>query len=267
MKKIQALIVDDEPLSREGIALLLKDDAEVEVVGACADGRSALDEIRAKRPSLVFLDIQMPRLGGLETLQALPAGDRPAIIFVTAYDKYAIRAFELCAVDYLLKPFGDERFHTALGRAKQQIRQADFGEMERRARGLLEHLGRVGAPERAAESPRAPRLRFRSGRDILLLDADEIVWIEAQGNGSRLAGGGQVHRIRETLQSVEQRLDPARFLRTHRSFVVQVERIRKISSAMYGDLTLVMSDGTKVPLSRNYRAKLNALWPRPESQT
>jgi two-component system LytT family response regulator len=263
MKKIRALIVDDERLARDGIAMMLEADGDVEVIGTCADGEEALAMIRTKQPDLVYLDVQMPRLNGFEALEQLPPGRCPTVIFVTAYDHYAIRAFEAAAVGYLLKPFRDARFREALGRAKQQIRYAGLDDVQRQAKQLSERLrdleeGR--APVRA--SPVLPgRLTFKVGGDYLFVEADDIVWVEAQGEFIRICSAGQIHRVRESLQSLEQRLDPARYARIHRSFIVNMARIRRITPTLYGDYAVAMSDGAKVRLSRSYRHKLKTLLP------
>lgn len=259
MTALRALIVDDEPLAREAIAALLQDEPEVEVAGQCADGPSALAAIRRERPDLVFLDVQMPGLGGLEVVAALRPEERPAIIFTTAYDRHALRAFELSAVDYLLKPIGDARFHSAVERARTRIRQAGFEDAHVRLRRLLEHaLGAAGARAPDAPAP-AGRLGFRVGADYHLVDAAEIVWLEAQRDYVKLSAAGQTHLTRESLQEMEKRLDPGLFCRVHRSFIVNTSRIRKVSTGFGGELSLLMSDGVKIPVSRSRRANVSAL--------
>lgn len=262
MKKIRTLIVDDEPLARSGISALLRDDAEIEVVGSYADGRAAVDGIMGTDPDLLFLDVQMPRLSGIEVLEQVPAPRRPETIFVTAYDQYALRAFEVCAVDYLLKPFREVRFHEALGRAKERIRNDEIGDLKFRAAELIGYL-------RAGESGGAPlpppdlahdrRLVFRIGASQLFVNPGEIVWIEAQGDRVRLCESGQVHLVHESLHSVETRLDPRRFARVHRSFIVNLARVRKATPLLYGDCELTMGDGTSIPVGRACRAGLRNL--------
>jgi two-component system LytT family response regulator len=263
MRRIRTLIVDDEPLARDGIAVLLGGDAETEVIGACADGKAAIEEIREKRPDLVFLDVQMPRLNGFEALESLPEGSRPEVIFVTAYDKYAIRAFEVSAVDYLLKPFGNERFLGALRRAKERIRRAGYDEAHRSVVALLEHLrGPDGADAPSAGEPgpdRSGRLSFRIGGGVLFLAPESIAWIEAQGDAIKVCADGQAHAVRESLNGVEERLEGGTFLRVHRSFLVNTDRIMKVTSALYGDYVLQMDDGAKIPLSRSYRDRFKAV--------
>jgi len=251
MSKIRTLIVDDEPLAREGIALMLAQDPEVEVVGSCGDGQAALEEIRRMQPDLAFVDVHMPRLNGLDAVEQLPEVERPAIIFVTAHHQYAVRAFAACAVDYLLKPYRDDRFQSALLRAKEHVRRRQLERM----------------PRPSAESPPGPdtasaaRLVFKVGSDFVFLGSDELIWIEAQGNLVKLGVAGQTHRVRESLQRVEERLDSRQFVRVHRSFLINTRHIRRIEPVLYGDYRVLMSDGTKIRMSRSYRDRLRALLP------
>lgn len=262
MSKLRALIIDDEPLAQEGVALLLKDEPDIEVIGICADGHTALAEIRAKRPDLAFLDVQLPRLNGFEILEQLSPEERPAVIFITAYDRYAINAFEASAVDYLLKPFRDNRFKDAISRAKERMRRATSGEIQRWAEQLLSQL-KLQASAQFMPTTRKPesRLALRVRSDYVFVEQEDIVWIEAQGDSVRLSAGGEIITARESLQKIEVRLDVAKFQRVHRSFIVNVSEVKKITSALYGDYTLVMSDGVKIRLSRNYRDKLRLLIP------
>jgi two-component system LytT family response regulator len=266
MNKIRALIVDDEPLAREGIAVMLESDPEIEIVGMCSDGQAALEEIKSKKPDLAFLDIHMPRLDGIKALEKIPSENRPAIIFITAHDKYAVQAFESNAVDYLLKPFRDDRFRAAVTRAKDQIRRVNLGRMHEHAKALYEFFEKVNAPaaeavETPAGVPDGDRLVFKIAGDFVFLNPEDVVWVEAQGNSIKIGAAGQVHLVRESLQSVEDRLDPVRFARVHRSFVVNVKHIRRIVPVLYGDYDVLMSDGVKVRLSRSYREKLKELLP------
>jgi two-component system, LytTR family, response regulator len=263
MKKIRLLIADDEPLSRAGLAMLAERDDEVELVASCADGQSALEAIRAQRPDLALLDVQMPRLNGVEVVRALGPEERPMVIFVTAHREFAVQAFEMSAVDYLLKPFGDERFRSALGRAKERIRRPDLGELSRRTEQLSDRLSRIEERERsepgAAGATAPERVAFKVGGEYLLLAPGDVAWIEARGDSIRLGGAGGTHTVRETLQSVERRLDPDRFVRVHRSFLVNVGCVRRIAPTVYGDHDLLMSDGTRIRLSRSHRDKLRSL--------
>jgi two-component system LytT family response regulator len=256
MNRIRTLIVDDEPLAREGIALLLAQDPEMEVVGLCGDGQAALEEIRRQQPDLAFVDVHMPRLNGLDAIEQLPADERPAIIFVTAHNQYAVRAFAACAVDYLLKPFRDDRFQAALARAKDHVRRVHSTRMQRRAAAL----GAAHAPERGRPDAGA-RLVFKVGSEFVFLNPDELIWIEAQGNFVKLGVVGQTLLAREALQSVEERLDSGQFVRVHRSFLLNTRHIRRIVPVLYGDYRVLMSDGAKIRLSRSYRERLKALLP------
>lgn len=260
--KIRALIIDDEPLAREGIAVLLEGDPEIEVIGQCGDGVTAIQAIRRDHPDLVFLDIQMPKKDGFEVLEALAPGERPSIVFATAYAEHAIRAFEACAIDYLLKPFSDKRFQQALARAKDELRKNRTAEVEQRLQELLARVSdlRQGVTPKAAATPEyAERIVVKSSGDLHFIKASDVLWIEAQGDFVKVQTVAQTQLVRETLQSMEQKLDANRFIRIHRSFVINVEHIKRVAPALYGDHTVYMSDGSKLRLSRNYRGKLKAL--------
>lgn len=280
MNKIRTLIVDDEPLAREGLAILLGEDAEIELLQPCADGRQAVTAITALQPDLVFLDVQMPQLDGFEVLQTLPPARRPVVVFVTAYEQHAIRAFEVSAVDYLLKPFTDGRFAAALARAKETVRRGRTAHLARQVELLLDYARRLDADAattiatRSEKPPSAPVTATASGAsgaedtDRIVLKADgalhfvkarEVIWVEAQGDFVKVQTSGKTQLVRETLQSMEQRLDPTKFFRIHRSFLVNLEHVRRVEVALYGDYFVYMSDGTKLRLSRNYRSKLKSL--------
>jgi two-component system LytT family response regulator len=246
--RIRTLIVDDEPLGRERIRALLSGDPEVEIVDECSDGRQAVSAIERSKPDLVFLDVQMPEMDGFAVLQAI-AGDRmPVVIFVTAYDHYAVRAFEVHALDYLLKSFDRERFQAALRRAKDQIRDSREGFWNERLAGLLEDL--------EAKQKRLTRLIVRSSGRISFVRVDEIDWLEAADNYVRIHMSRESHLIRDTLQSLETRLDPSRFLRIHRSTVVNFDRIKELQPLFHGDYLVRLRDGTELTLSRTYKEKL-----------
>ena len=246
--KIRTLIVDDEPLGRERIRTLLAGDPEIEVIGECPDGRQAITAIEQRSPDLVFLDVQMPEVDGFCVLDAICGGRMPAIVFVTAYDRYAVRAFEVHALDYLLKSFDKERFAAALQRAKEAIRRSREGALNDRLAGLIEDL--------EAKKDRLTRLVIKSAGRIVFLRVEEIDWIEAADNYVRVHAGKEAHLIRETLQSIETRLDPTSFLRIHRSSLVNLERIRELRPVFHGDYLVRLTDGTELTLSRNYRDKL-----------
>jgi two-component system LytT family response regulator len=246
--KIRTLIVDDEPLGRERIRTLLADDPEIEVTGECPDGRQAIAVIERSRPDLVFLDVQMPEMDGFGVLDAIANERMPAIIFVTAYDRYAVQAFEVHALDYLLKSFDRERFQAALQRAKEEIRRSREGLLNERLAGLLEDL--------QTKQKRLTRLVVKSAGRIVFLRVEEIDWVEAADNYVRVHAGRESHLMRETLQSLESRLNPAKFLRIHRSTLVNLDRIRELRPIFHGDYLVKLNDGTELTLSRNYREKL-----------
>ena len=246
--KIRTLIVDDEPLGRERIRALLQRDPEIEVVEECPDGRRAVAAIERSRPDLVFLDVQMPEMDGFAVLEAIAGERMPAIIFVTAYDRYAVQAFEVHALDYLLKSFDRDRFEAALERAKQEIHRSKTGVLNERLAGLLEDL--------QAKQKRLTRLVVKSGGRIVFLRVDEIDWVEAADNYVRIHAGRESHLMRETLQSLESRLNPEKFLRIHRSTLVNLDSIRELQPIFHGDYLVKLNDGTELTLSRSYREKL-----------
>ena len=245
---IRTLIVDDEPLCRERLRTLLEGDADVAVVGECGDGAEAVAALREGGCDLVFLDVQMPILDGLEVVEAVGPGRMPTVVFVTAYDRYALRAFEVQALDYLLKPFDRERFDKALARAKAHVRRDRSAEASRQLLDLLKE---------ARPGPRhLERLVIKSGGRIFFLKAEEIDWIEAAGNYLRLHAAGETHLLRETMNALEERLDPARFLRIHRSTMVNIERVKEIQPLFHGDYVVLLRDGTELTLSRTYRQRV-----------
>jgi two-component system LytT family response regulator len=246
---IRALIVDDEPLGRQRIRSLLKDESDLEIVGECGDGREALAAIRDHQPDLVFLDVQMPGLDGFGVLEAVGPKYMPAVIFVTAHDSHALRAFEVHAVDYLLKPFDRRRLQQALQRARQQIDQRE------------QTVGQYSALLEDVQSHRRflDRLVIKSAGRVFFLKTGEIDWIEAAGNYLRLHVGGEVHLLRETMSNLESRLNSGKFLRIHRSTMVNLERIKELSPMFHGDYRVLLHDGTELTLSRSYRPKLQEL--------
>ncbi len=249
--KIKTLIVDDEPLARERLRTMLKDEPEIVLVGECGDGRQAVETIRRERPQLVFLDVQMPELDGFEVLEKLGEAVPPAVIFVTAFDQFAVKAFEVHAVDYLLKPFDRPRLKAALQRALDLLGQPEGQDMRQQLAALLADL-------RAPDKPTA-RLAVKTEGRVLLVRTAEIDWIEAADNYVILHVGTQSHVLRETLTSLEGRLDPTRFLRISRSTIVNVEQVKELQPLFHGEHLVVLRNGTKLNLSRNYRDKLKAL--------
>lgn len=249
--KFLALIVDDEPLARERIRTLLKTEREIHVVGECGDGKRAVKAIRRRRPDLVFLDVQMPEMDGFAVLEALQPEEMPVVIFTTAYDKYALRAFEVHALDYLLKPFDRERFQTALARACEQIERRKNGTLNRRLLSLL--------AGRAAGQKPVERLVIKSGGRITFLRADEVEWIEAAGNYLRLHAGREEHLLRETMGGMEARLDSEKFVRIHRSTIVNLDRVKEMQPSFHGDYVVLLHDGKRLTLSRGYRDRLQSI--------
>lgn len=241
---LRALIVDDEPLARETLRLLLARDPEIAVAGECS-GVDAADLVARHRPDILFLDVQMPEVDGFDVLQEIGPHAVPSVVFVTAYDEYALRAFEVHAIDYLLKPFDDRRFADALARAKEAARARRRGEADPRLAQLLEG--------------RARRFFVRTREKVLLIKPDEIDWIEAADYYVSLHVGGKSHLLRETMNEIEQRLDPQRFFRVHRSAIVNVDRVREMHPLFRGDCVLVLQDGTKLKLSRTRREAFEEL--------
>lgn len=248
---IQTLIVDDEPLARERLRSFLEASADIEIVGECGDGRQAVETITAQPPDLVFLDIQMPELDGFAVLEALGDGPLPVVVFVTAYDRYALKAFEVHAVDYLLKPFDRERFETALGRAVERVRARKKGDVNEQLANLLADLRPKAKP--------ADRLIIKSEGRVLFLRMEEIDWVEAADNYVSLHVGTESHLLRETMGALESRLPADRFLRISRSTMVNIERIKELQPMFHGEYTVILRNGTRLTLSRGYREKLQTL--------
>lgn len=259
--RLRAVIVDDEPTARRGVRLLLQGDAEVEIIGEAANGLDAAELIRREQPDLVFLDVQMPGCDGFQVLQKVGRAAAPAVVFVTAYDEHALHAFEVNAVDYLLKPYDDERFHAALMRAKEAVRRRGIEADNSRLNQLLEFLqARMGLKPAAtvAEGP-GDRILIKSSGDIYFLKAEEIDWIEAEGDYMKFHTAGRSHLMRETMARLESRLDPKRFIRIHRSTIVNIDRLRKLSPSFAGEYSVVLQDGTKLRLSRGYHDRIAGL--------
>jgi two-component system, LytTR family, response regulator len=251
MTKIRMLIADDEPAARERIMMLVEGDPDIEIVGQCADGREAVSAIQKLSPDLLFLDIQMPELDGFKVLKKIPADKMPVVVFVTAYDKYALNAFEVHAVDYLLKPFNRQRFNMALKRAKSQLQINQVEGVDPQLLALLRDLN--------AQKNYLERLVVKSAGYIFFLKVEEIDWIEAEDNYARLHVGGEQHLIRETMSALEAKLDPKRFLRIQRSIIINIERIKKMHPLFRGEYTVILNDGTRLTSSRSYRDKLSGL--------
>lgn len=232
--KIRAIVVDDEPLARSNVTVLLRSDPEVQIVGECGSGKEALAEIRSKRPDLVFLDVQMPECDGFDVLELLGPELPAAVVFVTAYDQYALRAFEAGALDYLLKPFDNARFDRALGRAKDRIRNGN-------------DLSR-----------KVERLAVRSAGQVSFLKISEIDWIEAADYYACLHVGAKAHLLRRSMAELEQELDQNIFCRIHRSTIVNLARVCRMELNEEGEYEVVIENGTRLRLSRRYRKQLQS---------
>jgi two-component system LytT family response regulator len=257
---LSVLIVDDEPAARRGVRLLLADDPEITIVGEAGSGAEALALIRRERPAVVFLDVQMADCNGFQVLEQLEASLRPTIVFVTAFDEFALQAFEVHAVDYLLKPYDDARFHAALDRAKQQVRHRQAEAVNARLTQLLDYLKQAPPAGAAAAGPdSSDRILIKSSGEIIFLKTAEIDWIEAEGDYMKFHVAGRSHLQRETMARLEARLDPKQFVRIHRSTIVNLDRVRKLSPSFVGDYAVVLHDGTKLKLSRGYQDRLVAL--------
>jgi two-component system, LytTR family, response regulator len=247
--KIRTLIVDDEPLARERLRNLLEGESSILLVGECSNGMEAVEQIRAQKPDLVFLDIQMPELDGFGVVDALGPETFPVIVFVTAYDRFALRAFEVHALDYLLKPFDRDRFQKTLSRAVQQIQQHATADLPRRLTALVGEWKQEPKP--------LDRLAVKSEGRVILLKIDEIDWIEAADNYVHIHRDKEDHLIRDTLTNLESKLPPERFLRISRSIIVNLDRVRELQPLFHGDYVVILKNGARLTLSRNYRDKFN----------
>jgi len=244
---MRALIVDDEPLARSGVVVRLSKFPDVEIVGESGDGPSAVEKILQLSPDVVFLDVQMPGMDGFEVLRALPSEDLPLVIFLTAYEQHALRAFEVHALDYLLKPLDDERFARAVQRARQvQDTNSKIRMSERLLRLLGENFGRY-----------VSRFPVRTGVRIQVVLTDDIEWIAAAGDYVELHFGGRHHLLRETMNSMEQKLDPAKFLRIHRSRIVRSTCVRELQALDNREYLVKLSDGSEHRSSRSYAVRLD----------
>ena len=243
---VRALIVDDEPLARRGVAIRLRKLGDIEIVGECEDGLSAVNAILDLSPDVVFLDVQMPGMDGFEVLRALPKEKLPGIVFVTAYEEHALRAFEAHALDYLLKPIDDVRFASAVGRAREMVGAASRAELADRILKLL---------DRTSEQY-VSRFAVRGGARIQIVLTDDVDWIRAAGDYAELHSRGRSHLLRETMASLDQKLDPAKFLRIHRSRIVRISCILELRSIENREYIVKLSDGSEHRSSRGYADRL-----------
>ncbi|NJD11624.1 MAG: response regulator transcription factor [Gemmatimonadetes bacterium] len=251
MQPVRVLIVDDEPLAREGVRLHLELESDFDVVGEVGSGEEAVARIREQAPDLVFLDVQMPGMDGFGVIEAVGVERMPVTIFVTAYDQFALKAFAAHALDYLLKPYDAERFRSAIERARTQLRARRFGDVEGQLAALLTEL--------RGQREYLERIVVRSGGRILILRVDDIDWLEAASNYVRIHAGGRQYLLRETMSNLEARLDPGRFVRIHRSTMVRLDRVRELEPLFQGDYVLILEDGTRLTSSRGYRDRLQGL--------
>ena len=255
MTRIRTLVVDDEPIARARVVALLSTEPDIDLVGECSNGQQARAAIETTNPDLVFLDIQMPEIGGLELARAIQVNGAPAVVFITAYDEYALGAFEVHALDYLLKPFSAERFRSALGHAREHL--------SRRRPAV------PGSPPPAPETLREDRLARRgrlmvkSGGRIHFVRVAEIDWCEASGNYVRVHVGQQEHLVRDTMAHLESQLDAQQFVRIHRSAIVNVDRIQEMHTSFNGEYVVLLRTGTRLTLSRGYRDAIQSRLGRP----
>jgi len=268
-RTIRALVVDDESLAREALLVMLDGDPEIEVIAECRNGKEAVAAIREQSPDVVFLDIQMPEMDGFQVVEEVGAMRMPVTIFVTAYDKHALRAFEAHALDYLLKPFDHDRFNTALQRAKTFIRQQKLGELSESLFAVLQDMKlKTGEqpsemddikPGRATQKGPIDRVVIKSGGRVYFLKTEAIDWVEGAGDYLSLHSGSQTHLIRETMGNFHARLDSQKFLRIHRSTIVNIERIKDIRPLYKGEYVITLTSGISLKASRGYRHELQSL--------
>lgn len=257
MEKIRTLIVDDEPIARRGLRQQLRTEADVEIIGECANGREALAAIRKESPDLVFLDVQMPLLDGFGVVNALGVEDLPAVVFVTAYDEHAIRAFEVNALDYLLKPLNQDRFQKTLARIRRQLNGSSAEHLQRKLASLLHDLEEFKGESNQVKC--LERLVIKEAGRVFFLGADDIAWINAQGNYVELHTKDGTHLLRETMNGMESKLDPHEFLRLRRSTIVRIDRIKELHPLFNGEYAVTLRDNTRLTSSRRYRHNLDAL--------
>ena len=253
---IRVLVADDEAVARRRVARFLREAPGVEVIAECSGGREAVERITAERPDLVFLDVQMPDLTGIEVVKEVGADNMPAVVFVTAFDQYAISAFELNAVDYLLKPYDGDRFRQALERARQRIGSAERPQRVEELRAFLQAL--VTGQAAPATPVHMDRIAVRVDGSLRIVRAMDVDWFETDGNYVRLHVGRTSHLIRITAADLERQLDPRQFARIHRRYLVNLDRVDEVQPWFAGDAVVVLKDGTKLRLARSHRAAFHA---------
>ena len=254
-ERVRVMVIDDETLGRRKISRMLKDDPEIEVAGEFAGGPEAVSMIRSSEPDLLFLDINIPEMDGFRLLDEIDTTKKPYVIFVTAYDQYAVKAFQVHAVDYLLKAFDGERFHEALRRAKERIRESLKPELSNTLRSLLNTV--------QGKNDSIDRFMIKSNGSISFLRAEEIDWIEAQGAYVCLYSHGKKHLLREKIGDIDSKVSLNQFVRIHRSTIVNVDRIKEMQPLFYGEYAVILNDGTRLTMSRSYREKVFLQLTRP----
>ena len=246
---IRVVIADDEPLARNRIRRLLSGENDMEIVAECKNGREAVDALQRHQPDLMFLDVEMPELDGFGVLENVGAEQMPVVIFVTAYDQYAVQAFETHALDYLLKPFDEERFQKALQRARGHMERAKSGEVAARLLAMMHDV-------RPQPTPASDRLVIKSGGRVVFLKSEEIDWVEAAANYVRIHTGNDEYLMRETMNAFEAKLDARRFMRIHRSIIVNLEKIKELQPCNNGEYIVVLRTGKELSLSRSFRDRI-----------
>jgi two-component system LytT family response regulator len=267
-RKLRTLLVDDEALSRRGLELRLRVAADIEIVGQCSNGREALAAIREQRPDLVFLDIQMPGLSGFDVLAELQPHELPMIVFVTAYDRFAVQAFEARAIDYVLKPVDDARLAATLTHVRELVEQRTAANERDQLVSMLAELrgsGEIEAAEGAATAQTPNWLPIRNGRETVRVPVEAIEWVDAAGDYLCIHASGHTHILRATMREMEHLLDPRLFQRVHRSTIVNLTRVKSLRAHMNGEYFLRLEGGQELKLSRTYRDKVEYFLKRPRA--
>lgn len=252
MLRIRTLIVDDEQLARERLLSLLEGDPDIEVIGECTSGKEAIAAIKTESPDLVFLDVQMPEGDGFEVLESIDFHSMPIVVFVTAYDQYAIRAFDVHALDYLLKPFDQNRFERALIRAKSEVVLRNNTNVNQKLLSMLEHI--------ESHKKNLDRILVKSSGKVFFLKFDEIDWVESAGNYVKLHVGTESHLLRETMSEMERKLGNDKFVRIHRTVIVNLDRIKELQPWFNGEYIVILNNGIKLTASRGYKKKLSEVF-------
>jgi two-component system LytT family response regulator len=260
---MRVIIVDDEPLARDRLRALLSKESDVQIVAECGDGREAVTSIKRENPDVVFLDIQMPELDGFGVLAQLKGGKMPQVVFVTAFDEFAVKAFEVHALDYLLKPFDKERLKSAVSRARDLLKTPDQTALTEKLSALLDTLNQqqqqpaaAAGAAAAGAAPSNERIAVKLDGRVIFVRPGDIDWIEAQDNYVKLHVAREAHLVRDTLSNFENRLDTKRFIRIARSTIVNIDRVREMQPMFHGEYVVILHDGTKLTMSRGYRDTL-----------